>query len=53
MDVWTKAAYNASHAVLLDDASSEAHTSLAHVKATQDWDWAGAEQEFKRADCAG
>ena len=28
---------------------TEAHTSLAHVKATQDWDWLGAEQEFKRA----
>ena len=36
-------------AVMLDDDSAEAHTSLAHVKATQDWDWAGAEREFQRA----
>lgn len=48
-DVWTKAASNAAQAVILDDDSPEAHTSLAHVKATQDWDWAGAESEFQRA----
>jgi len=33
----------------LDDHSPEAHASLAHVKATQDWDWLGAEREFERA----
>jgi serine/threonine-protein kinase len=48
-DVWTKAASNSAWAVLQDENSAEAHTSLAHVKATQDWDWRGAEQEFKRA----
>jgi len=48
-DVWTKAASNAAWAVLQDENSAEAHTSLAHVKSTQDWDWLGAEQEFKRA----
>lgn len=48
-EVWTKAATNAAQAVLEDDNSSEAHTSLGHVKATQDWDWAGAEREFRRA----
>src|SRR5579864_307774 len=48
-EVWTKAASNAAWAVLLDDESAEAHASLAHVKSTQDWDWAGAEREFKRA----
>jgi serine/threonine-protein kinase len=48
-DVWTKAASNAAWAVLQDENSAEAHTSLAHVKATQDWDWLGAEQEFKRS----
>jgi len=48
-DVWTKAASNAASAVLQDDNSAEAHTSLAHVKATQDWDWLGAEREFQRA----
>jgi len=48
-EVWTKAASNAAWAVLLDEDSAEARTSLAHVKSTQDWDWAGAEREFKRA----
>lgn len=48
-EVWTKAASNAAWAVHLDENSVEAHTSLAHVKSTQDWDWLGAEQEFQRA----
>jgi serine/threonine-protein kinase len=48
-EVWTKAVSNAAWAVLCDPHSAEAHTSLAHVKSTQDWDWAGAEQEYKRA----
>jgi TolB-like protein/Flp pilus assembly protein TadD len=48
-EVWTKAASNAAWAVLQDENSAEAHTTMAHVKATQDWDWLGAEQEFKRA----
>ena len=34
---------------MLDGQSAEAHTSLAHVRATQDWDWTGAEREFHRA----
>jgi serine/threonine-protein kinase len=48
-EVWTKAASNASWAVLQDEHSAEAHTSLAHVKSTQDWDWLGAESGFMRA----
>ncbi|HEU5023048.1 MAG TPA: tetratricopeptide repeat protein [Bryobacteraceae bacterium] len=48
-DVWTKAASNAAWAVLQDERAAEAHTSLAHVKSTQDWDWMGAETEFQRA----
>jgi TolB-like protein/Tfp pilus assembly protein PilF len=48
-EVWTKAASNAAWAVLQDENSVEAHTSLAHVKSTQDWDWLGAEHEFQRA----
>jgi serine/threonine-protein kinase len=47
--VWTKAAAGAATAVMLDANSAEAHTSLAHVKATQDWDWSGAEREFQLA----
>lgn len=48
-EVWTKTASSAAWAVLLDDESAEAHTSLAHVKSTQDWDWHAAEHEFRRA----
>jgi TolB-like protein/tetratricopeptide (TPR) repeat protein len=48
-DVWAKAASCAASAVMLDGQSAEAHTSLAHLRATQDWDWPGAEREFQRA----
>jgi serine/threonine-protein kinase len=48
-EVWTKAASHAAWAVLQDEQSAEAHTSLAHVKSTQDWDWAGSEAGFLRA----
>jgi TolB-like protein/Flp pilus assembly protein TadD len=48
-DVWTKAASSAATAVMLDAFSAEARTSLAHVRATQDWDWTGADREFQRA----
>ncbi|HEX8028640.1 MAG TPA: tetratricopeptide repeat protein [Vicinamibacterales bacterium] len=48
-DVWARAASSAASAVMLDGHSAEAHTSLAHLRATQDWDWAGAEHEFQRA----
>ena len=46
---WTSAASSAASAVMLDGNSAEAHTSLAHVRATQDWDWQGAEREFQLA----
>jgi serine/threonine-protein kinase len=49
VEVWTKAASNATSAVLQDENSAEAHTSLAHVMSTQDWDWIGAQREFQRA----
>ncbi len=40
---------DANKAVQLDDSLGEAHASLALVRFFGDWDWAGAEQEFKRA----
>jgi serine/threonine-protein kinase len=43
---WARAASSAAAAVMLDGNSAEAHTSLAHMKATQDWDWHGAAREF-------
>jgi len=36
-------------AVGLDDSSSEAHASMGHILHNYDWDFAGAEREFKRA----
>jgi TolB-like protein/DNA-binding winged helix-turn-helix (wHTH) protein/Tfp pilus assembly protein PilF len=39
----------ATKALQLDDTLSDAHAALAQVKFLGDWDWAGAEKEFRRA----
>jgi TolB-like protein/Flp pilus assembly protein TadD len=39
----------ANHALRLDETLAAAHVSLGYVKALYDWDWRGAEREFKRA----
>ena len=39
----------AEKALAIDDTLAEAHTSLAYVLFTYDWNWAAAEQEFRRA----
>jgi len=39
----------ADKALRLDESLASAHVSLGYVKALYDWDWAGAEREFKRA----
>ncbi|MEP7148487.1 MAG: tetratricopeptide repeat protein [Acidobacteriota bacterium] len=44
-----KAGAAAKKALELDDQVAEAHTSLATVKWWFDWDWPGAEAEFRRA----
>jgi serine/threonine protein kinase/Tfp pilus assembly protein PilF len=44
-----KAGYNARKAVEAGDSLPEAHTSLGLVKLRYEWDWAGAEREFRRA----
>ena len=44
-----KARAAARRAVELDDGLAEAHAVLAAVKFRYDWDWPGAEREFKRA----
>lgn len=36
-------------AVQLDDSSAEAHASMGHILHNSDWDFDGAEREFKRA----
>ena len=44
-----KAKAAVTRALELDDALAEAHTALARTLTIYDWDWAGAEKEFKRA----
>jgi TolB-like protein/Tfp pilus assembly protein PilF len=44
-----KAKEAALRALRLDPSLAEAHTSLAIVKFSSDWDWPGAEHEFKEA----
>jgi serine/threonine-protein kinase len=39
----------ALRALALDDTLAEAHTQLALTRFMYNWDWAGAEQEFRRA----
>jgi len=44
-----KARTAALKALELDDSLAEAHSALASVKEDYDWDWVGAEQQYKRA----
>ncbi|HYO99402.1 MAG TPA: winged helix-turn-helix domain-containing protein [Pyrinomonadaceae bacterium] len=44
-----KASAAAHKAVEIDDSLAEAHVSLAMIKVWYDYDWPGAEQEFRRA----
>lgn len=48
-DSFPKARAAADKAIGLDDSVAEAHVSLAMVRELYDWDWIGAEQEFKHA----
>jgi TolB-like protein/DNA-binding winged helix-turn-helix (wHTH) protein len=48
-ETYPKAKATAMKALELDDQLAEAHTTLAIAKARYDWDWAGAERDFKRA----
>ncbi len=38
----------ATKALQLDQTLAEAHASMAYVKTYYDWDWVGAEEEFRR-----
>lgn len=44
-----KAKEAARKALEIDDTLAEAHTSLAHILFIYDWNWEGAEREYKRA----
>src|SRR5260370_1238717 len=46
--VQPKAITAATQAIALDPSLSEAHTSLAFIKLTYEWNWAEAEAEFQR-----
>jgi TolB-like protein/Tfp pilus assembly protein PilF len=48
-EVYPKAKAAAMKALELDEGVVEAHISLADVKKGYDWDWPGAEAEYKRA----
>jgi TolB-like protein/Tfp pilus assembly protein PilF len=48
-EVISKAKTAARRALEIDDSLAEAHTSLAYAKHLFDWDWEGAEADFKRA----
>jgi tetratricopeptide (TPR) repeat protein len=48
-EAYAKAREAATKALELDDTLAEAHAALADVKIDYDWDWAGAEREFRRA----
>jgi tetratricopeptide (TPR) repeat protein len=48
-DATSKARTAAAKAIELDQTLAEAHLSLAFVKFQLDWDWKGADREFRRA----
>ena len=48
-DAYERSKAAAVKALELDPKLAEAHTTLAMIKATYEWDWAGAEKEFKLA----
>ncbi len=48
-EAFPRARAAAQKALAMDDNLAEAHTSLGSVKTFYDWDWPGAEIEFKRA----
>ena len=48
-EVLPKGLNAATRALQIDDSLAEAHASLADMKYQYEWDWAGAEQEFRKA----
>jgi serine/threonine protein kinase/Tfp pilus assembly protein PilF len=48
-DAAPRAKEAALRALRIDDTLAEAHTALGVIKLVYDWDWSGAEREFKRA----
>ena len=48
-EAFPKAKEYAIKALEIDETLAEAHTILGYIKTAWDWDWAGAENSFKRA----
>jgi tetratricopeptide (TPR) repeat protein len=48
-EAFPRAREAATKALDLDDTLAEAHNALAAVKENYDWDWPGAEREYRRA----
>jgi DNA-binding winged helix-turn-helix (wHTH) protein/TolB-like protein/Flp pilus assembly protein TadD len=48
-EAFPKAKAMAQKALQLDESLAEAHTALAYVKFRYEWDWSGAEAEYRRA----
>ncbi len=48
-DAFPKARTAALKAMEIDDSLAEAHSALANIKEDYDWDWKGAEAEYRRA----
>jgi TolB-like protein/DNA-binding winged helix-turn-helix (wHTH) protein/Flp pilus assembly protein TadD len=48
-ELYPKAKAEALKALGLDETLAEAHVSLGYILFHYDWDWAGAEKEYKRA----
>src|SRR5262249_61802602 len=48
-EAYSKARAAATKALKLNDRLAEAHSALAYIMAGYDWDFAGAEREYKRA----
>jgi eukaryotic-like serine/threonine-protein kinase len=46
---YSKARDAAVQALIIDDRLAEAHSSLAGIKEVLDWDWPGAESEYRKA----
>lgn len=48
-EAFPKAKGAVTKALEIDESLAEAHTSLGFIRTVYDWDWPGAEQEYKRA----
>lgn len=48
-EVESKARRIAAKALQLDKTNADAHTAIGFIRQIYDWDWAGAEEEHKRA----